>query len=113
MKQLLLAVALGAIFATSAFAHSPLKSTNPANGATVSSAQTFIKLVFGKPARVTKIVLVNGEGDKKRLAIPKKEFTTDLTIDADLSAAGKYEVQWRALSEDGHAIKGSFGFKVE
>lgn len=113
MKHTLLALVLLIASLSTASAHALLKSTNPSDGSTISSGQSAVELTFGKTARVTKVVLIEPDGTEQRLEISVRDFTKFLVLDADLTAVGSYQVQWRALSEDGHPLKGSFSFNVE
>ena len=116
MKQIILGVSLGLALTASAFAHSPLKATMPSDGQTVSGTPDMLHLVFAKPARVTKVMLKHTNGDmshQDKLELPSKKFTTELMLQPEFKGPGNYEVEWRALGEDGHALKGSFKFKVE
>lgn len=115
MKQLILgfAILVGSAFA--AQAHSPLKSTVPADKATLSSLPAGINLTFGKAARVTKVTLTHKHGDANhtdQLKLPTKKFTKVFDLKPQFRGVGNYEVNWRALSEDGHALKGKFKFTV-
>ena len=115
MKKLILGTVFAFSMAVSAFAHSPLKATMPANGETMTANPDMLHLIFAKPARVTKIILkhtVDGATHEEKLELPSKEFDTELMLQPDFMGKGSYEVEWRALGEDGHALNGTFNFTV-
>ncbi len=115
MKMFILNAFAGMLMVGAAFAHSPLKATMPADGETVSGTPDMLHLVFAKPARVTKIMLKHTAGattHEDKLAIPSKKFETELMLKPEFKGPGDYTVDWRALGEDGHALKGSFKFTV-
>ena len=115
MKKLILSVLFGAAMTVAAYAHSPLKATMPADGETISGTPDMLHLVFAKPARVTKIMLKHTMGDmthEDKLALPSKKFGTEMMLEPEFKGPGEYTVDWRALGEDGHALKGSFKFTV-
>jgi methionine-rich copper-binding protein CopC len=116
MKNILLAACLSALLSSPVLAHSPLKSTSPADGAILTSVPDELIMVFGKPARVVKIVVVNEESET-RLDLPAKKPVSELSVilpdELRAIGSGSYAVEWRALSIDGHAIKGKFAFTVE
>jgi copper resistance protein C len=103
--------------AFAAAAHPELKATVPAANASTHSP-TEIRLLFNEAllARYsgaelkdeagkhieTGAAAVAGDG-KKQLFVPLKPQL----------APGKYTVEWHAVSEDTHRVKGSFTFKVE
>lgn len=99
--------------AGSAYAHSPLKTTVPANGAQLDAAPAAITLTFGKKARLTKVT-VEGDGtDPVRLELPTKSFALRFEMNGAPEAAGAYTVKWRALGTDGHVLTGAFGYTVQ
>ena len=115
MRPILLALAAIAFATNIAFAHSPLKSTVPADKAELSAAPAAIELAFAKDARVTKVTLtrtVDGTGEEVKLDLPTKKFTKTMSLVSSTTGAGQYQVKWRALGKDGHALKGTFGFTV-
>lgn len=116
MKLIILSAIFSLSLVGSAFAHSPLKATTPADGQTVFGSPEILHLVFAKPARVTKVMLKHTSGGmshENKLKLPSKKFATELMLQPKFKGPGDYEVEWRALGQDGHALKGSFKFKVE
>lgn len=112
-----------------AFAHSPLSSISPAADAVLDTAPTVIEMTFKSPAKLIKLELfkVNAEakdslfsslfgndsGDEVSLesdALLQESATH--TIILPLLEAGVYKINWRALSEDGHVIKGESAFQI-
>ena len=97
-----------------ASAHSPLLSSNPADGASVTAAPEAFKMRFKGMARLVRFTL-SGEtsGDielgKGHLMVEAQEHTIRLPA---LGADG-YEVRWRAMSADGHVIKGGLSFTIQ
>ena len=115
MRRFALGLALLLGLTTAAFAHSPLKSTSPLDQAELGELPKVINLTFAKPARITKVTLthVNGEANHTdRLELPKKKFTKVFDLKPEFRGAGTYQVNWRALGRDGHALKGEFEFTV-
>lgn len=104
-----------AFLAGPTLAHSPLKTTSPAADEVLAKVPEHINLIFAKPARVTKVTLTHTNGDRThsdRLQLPSKKFITEMALTFEPRGIGDYKVDWRALGEDGHALKGSFGFRV-
>jgi methionine-rich copper-binding protein CopC len=102
-------------FSTYSLAHSPLKSTSPEDGAMLNDAPKVIQFTFAKPARVVKVVLKHKNDDtfdEVKLDLPNKDMVEELQLSPQFTGSGEYKVEWRALSEDGHAIKGDFSFFV-
>ena len=114
-RKILLALALVTALSQAALAHSPLKSTSPQNNAELTVIPEGITMTFGKPARITKVTLTHTAGENShadKLKLPSKKFETNFELMAEFRGKGAYKVDWRALSKDGHALKGSFSFTV-
>jgi methionine-rich copper-binding protein CopC len=109
-----LAMAGLAISANPAWAHNVLKSSNPAEGKTVARTPSSVVLTFDEPAIAlgTKLV-VTGPTGPVQVGTPR---LVDTTVTQDLQGgapAGRYTVDWRVTSADGHPISGSFSFTTE
>ncbi|MCY3829182.1 MAG: copper resistance protein CopC [Rhodospirillaceae bacterium] len=117
MKPILLA---GLLFlgATTAFAHSKLNTTEPADGAVLVQAPARIVLSFAKRIRLTKVRLRRGDNDAVNLDLSgQKGFATRIAVPVpgagSGSGSGLYRIEWRGLAADGHAMRGSFEFRVK
>jgi len=100
-----------------ALAHSQLKMSVPAAGATVAPGPSELRLQFNEPveARFCK-VSVELKGGK---AVPSSPPTSDATDKTTLIVkfaqplpAGSYKINWLTVSADTHKVKGSFSFEV-
>jgi copper resistance protein C len=98
-----------------ALAHTHLKKTAPAAGATVDAVNE-IRLQFDEPIepRLSQVAVATVAGLK--IASETMSDPNDkMTLIAKLSQAlqpGTYKVDWRVVSVDTHKIKGSFTFRV-
>lgn len=112
-----IAMASLAVFLSTTFsiAHSPMKSTSPANDAKLDAVPEMLNMIFAKPARVLKIVMTHSIDDavhEERLELPTKDAVNEMRLTPEFMGAGNYKVEWRALGEDGHVLKGDFSFDV-
>ena len=116
MRRMRLAAA-ALFFLTStvaALAHAKMTESTPADGASVAGAVSEIQLKFSHPMRLT-LVKVHRDDDDADLSLKSplpKAFTSSAKLDVEPLGAGAYEVRWTAVSEDGHVMKGHFGFTV-
>lgn len=116
VQSLVTSVAVGA-FALSlggaANAHSRPETTVPASGEVVAAAPSLITISFDEPMRITLIELTDADGGA--FALERTDEMRPVTrfeaAPPDLPA-GRYTVDWRGLSEDGHAMTGRFTFEV-
>ena len=105
-------VAIGAIgAAASADAHDVLVSTSPANGAQVTTVPPQVSLRFDQTVLgLGTEVVVTGPAGPVQLG---KASVVDNTVTERLqpgAPAGRYTVDWRVTSVDGHPVSGTFAF---
>jgi methionine-rich copper-binding protein CopC len=96
-----------------AWAHTALISSSPADGTVVAKPPATVVLNFNEPAIATGTkVLVTGPDGSATEGEPE---LVDNTVRQDLKPdlpAGRYAVEWRVTSADGHPITGTFSFRV-
>lgn len=115
---LALAIGLGLLGTTAAFAHAHLVTATPADKAVVAAAPGALTLKFSEGVALKFTgVTVNGPGGAT-IALgagsldPKDDTLLTVPLSGPL-AAGAYTVLWHALSTDGHKSSGSYGFTVK
>lgn len=101
---------------SAAFAHPELRSAEPAAGAATSSPKQ-IKITFSESVipqfsgvevkdQAGKVIATGKAStdptDKKQLVVPLQEQLPP----------GDYKVEWHAVSDDTHRVKGSYSFSV-
>ena len=117
------------LFPLSALAHSPLSNVSPEDGANLEDAPTEISMVFKSPAKLIKLELLKEKASAKKsllsglfgidggevIPLPNAvlmETSETHIIPLPEISSGRYQVKWRAMGEDGHVIKGDFGFTI-
>ena len=110
------AALLGALFAASSvLAHAHLKSQTPAADSTVN-APAELRLVFseGVEATFTKVTLSHDGAPVAVSSIKTEPGNKKVLIVTPAQAlpAGKYSVDWKAVSVDTHNSAGQYGFTV-
>jgi copper resistance protein C len=110
---LLIATAVLA-FVTPASAHTSLKSSNPAKGASLATAPPEIVLTFSEPVQVeTGAVTVAGPGGAQwtvgQVAVAGPVVTAPVT---PAGPAGQYTISYRVISADGDAVRGTVAFSL-
>ena len=113
-----LLVALGILaalwWAAPAGAHAELISTTPSQGATVAKAPPVVVMTYSEGVSVSNdgIRLLDPAG----AVVPRTKATADgseVRIDVpDLSDEGTYTVDWKAVSAEGHPIRGAWTFNL-
>jgi methionine-rich copper-binding protein CopC len=111
-----LAAALGlvlALAATPALAHSELRRSTPANGARLAAPPERIELTFNEPAQVTTLRLRGPDGAEIRLPEPLTLRATPVeTARLPALGPGPHQLDWRAISADGHPVGGTIRFTI-
>jgi copper resistance protein C len=118
-RPLVVAAVLLAVGSTGqALAHAKMTTEVPAANASVTPAPTQLTLKFSEELELKLSGITLTGPDKKAVALgtasldPKDAATLVVPVSATL-AAGKYTVEWHALSKDGHKTKGSYSFTVK
>ena len=121
-RNFVIAVSLLIAFNSSvhpASAHSRLVNSSPAANQVVASNVTSVIINFNEkilvleneaPNKIDLIRLKTGITVKGKLVV--KNAQVKLAINQKLEA-GKYQVKYRVVSEDGHPIQGSYYFTVK
>ena len=98
-----------------AFAHTDVVSTDPADGATLDAAPETLRVRFAAPLRVVKASVTRTAPDgarESRAERPAPAPSEELTLAPGLVGTGDYAIVWRALGDDGHVVEGGFAFRV-
>lgn len=101
--------------AAPASAHDRLVSSDPANGAVLTTAPATITLTYNAELLPTgaQVAITDAAGSTVATGAPQVADTTvTAPLPADLPAGG-YDVAWRVVSSDGHPIEGKFAFTLE
>ena len=110
----LLAVLPG-LAAGAAFAHSKQELTFPVDGAVLAAPPEVVSLTFDAPMRITVISLTSETtgGDYALERTDAMQPVTDFRATPPVLPNGRYVVEWRGLSSDGHPMACRFSFEVE
>jgi copper resistance protein C len=111
------AVIAASLFGGAAYAHPQLQSTDPAPGAATTTSPKQIRITFNENV-IPKMSGVEVK-DQTGKIIPTGKAATDpankkllvVSVNEQLPP-GDYKVEWHAVSDDTHRVKGSFSFSV-
>jgi len=113
MKHILLAMLIS-LSATLALAHSKVNTTTPADGAAVAVMPKAITLAFAKRIRLTRVDMIYMDHPAKQLELGDQAgFAANYSVPVQDMGKGPYQIEWRGLGMDGHAMQGAFTFQVE
>ena len=110
-------------------AHSPVAYVIPQDEAIIKESPETMEIAFTGPSRLIKVTLhrllpdegtslvsgLFGEARQDEIALSDVQFMEENKrhlIGLPRLTDGKYEAAWRAISEDGHTIKGDFSFEI-
>jgi copper transport protein len=115
-----LALGLGAAVAqaaTMALLHATLLRSTPAANSHLTSPPETIRLVFSEEIvpELSQITLVRPDGSSIQLKVANDPHNVHVLVGTVTPAVpnGRYKVDWRVLSADGHPVGGSYTFSVE
>jgi methionine-rich copper-binding protein CopC len=100
----------------SALSHTEIAFLSPENGSILSEAPNEIYIVYHYPVMITKLEMFKSDQDNENIQLSKNflmQSSDAHQIKLPSLKMGEYEIDWRALSEDGHMIKGTFSFKIK
>src|SRR5216684_302485 len=99
-------------FATGAFAHASLVSTEPDDGSVVAAAPASVQLRFNEPVTPAVVSLIDAAGKKRDDAtVNTRGETVIVTLPLSLPQ-GTQVISYRVISEDGHPVAGSLVFSI-
>ncbi|OLE52226.1 MAG: hypothetical protein AUG51_19165 [Acidobacteria bacterium 13_1_20CM_3_53_8] len=103
------------LYSSVAFAHAKLLRSQPEANATLKQAPKTVELWFSEELEqsASTIIVTDQNGkhvDKNNVSLG--EGNKKLQIDVEELGPGTYTVEWKALSTDGHTMKGKFTFTV-
>ena len=110
-------------------AHSPVAYVIPQDEAIIKESPETMEIAFTGPSKLIKVKLYRlapnegaslvsglfGEARQEEIALSDVQFMEENKrhlIGLPRLTDGKYEAAWRAISEDGHTIKGDFSFEI-
>ena len=100
-----------ALVAAPAYAHTELTSSNPADGATLATPPAQVVLTFSEaPVALGAQVVVTGPTGAVSAGAPRLDGLTVVQDVQPSGPAGRYTVEWRLTSDDGHPVSGTLGF---
>ena len=102
------------IGAGTALAHARLEGSDPANGASLDSAPQRVSLTFSDQmtADFNTLTVIGPDNAHYETGPITAEGTTVSIGVGPLGPAGRYEIGYRVVSEDGHPVTGSVAFNV-
>lgn len=94
------------------YAHASLISSEPAQGAVLSTPPTLVQLHFDEPVAPLLLKLVHPDGDLTELPLPEAHGETLHIALPTVAVNGRYALSWRVVSADGHPIGATLAFAV-
>jgi copper resistance protein C len=114
LRSSLMAVSVAAVLlAGPAFGHAKLLRTLPAADAQLPAAPASLTLTFNENVRLA-VLTLTADGKTIPVTVDRRlPPAPQVSVPLPALTAGKYQVQWSALSAaDGHVTKGTFSFVI-
>jgi len=115
LRAALLATALllsPILVAAPASAHDSIVGSVPADGATVTTPPTEVRITFEEPPTATGLGVAVQAPDGASVVAGKPGIEGNVVVQAldPLTVGGAYSVSYRVVSQDGHPVTGTFAF---
>lgn len=108
------ALAAVLLLPAAARAHSELRGSEPADGARLAAPPAELVLRFNERVQLTALTLRDAAGRETRVALPRDTTPrAEERLAAPTLAPGPWRLEWRAISADGHPVRGTVRFTVE
>ena len=103
-----------ALAAAPAYAHDELKSSSPADGATLAAPPAQVVLTFEEaPVELGAQVVVTGPDGSVSSGAPRLDGDDVIQDVQPQAPAGRYTIEWRVTSDDGHPVSGRLSFTAQ
>lgn len=111
-----LVVGLALLFgAAPAFAHAEFESSDPADGASLATGPSTVSVTFSDTMQqgFNELTVIGPDGTThyENGEVTADGDTVSVAVNP-LGAAGRYQIGYRVLSDDGHPVSGSIGFTL-
>ena len=119
MMRIFLKISFGALLTASlispiATAHTKVQSASIEDGGIYQTMPDVFDLVFAQEVGLATFSIKDSYGRNVNVDfIPPKSRETKFSIPMPKLVSGLYEMSWRAVSKDGHIVKGSLSFTVQ
>ena len=108
-----LAVALLALSAAPAFAHTHVRAISIAENAIFAAPPTNFTVAFTEPAAIANVTLASGSGEPAPLNYHAPSgFAASYQIPLPPLGPGAYTLAWRMIARDGHVMNNAVHFSV-
>jgi copper resistance protein C len=98
---------------TTALAHTMVRSTTIAEGATLATSPPSVTVTFEHAAGVGSVKLTTITGETILLSFtPSRAMVTSVTVPLPRLDPDRYKLEWRAIAQDGHVMAGGLNFGV-
>lgn len=109
IKTLIVAGLLG--FSVPVLAHTDMLQSHPADGAMMMEPVHNLQLKFGSQVRLVNVKVIDSANKPVSIGFkPMMEPGQEFTVPMPMLKPDNYTVHWTVMGNDGHKMKGSFGF---
>ncbi|MCP4586917.1 copper resistance CopC family protein [Pseudoalteromonas sp.] len=108
--QIILAITTLAV-SSSLFANGMMNATFPEDGAMMMNPIDRVEVNFAEPMKLVNLKVIDSTGKPVSIDFERsKQARTNFKATIPNLKPGNYKVHWKAVGDDGHMMKGTFGF---
>jgi methionine-rich copper-binding protein CopC len=93
--------------------HTAISNTVPKSGSELTASPPTIEIQFHDAAKLTSVLVIGIDKHERRLAFAASDKPNTFIVSNPKLVPGRNEIQWKALSKDGHVASGSLVFTVK
>ncbi|MEQ8315093.1 MAG: copper resistance protein CopC [Gammaproteobacteria bacterium] len=116
MKWIRYTLYLLVLMSGSAFSHTALKESFPAQGSELNVSPEQIQLSFTEEVRLLRLDVVAAlDSSEKKVDIgfaPESVAKTEYSVPLPALSPGNYRVDWSVMGADSHPVQGSVAFSI-
>jgi len=112
-RSLMLALTVSFAVLNNASGHSNSLDSNPMPGAVLTTPPDTLSVNFDAPMRIISVRLTDAAGERFNVSAKAgRASSQSLTVTPPSLANGRYVLEWRGLSDDGHTLSDQLEFVV-
>jgi copper resistance protein C len=96
-----------------AWSHTSVSDSTPKSGSELTESPATIEISFHDGAKLTSLAVVGADKQERKLAFVASDKPNTFRVNDPKLAPGLNEIQWKALSKDGHVASGKLTYTIK
>jgi methionine-rich copper-binding protein CopC len=96
-----------------AFGHTSVNAAIPKSGSELAASPPTIEIQFHEGAKLTSLVVLGADKKERKLDFVASDKPNTFRVSDPKLTTGLNEIQWKALSKDGHVASGKLTYTIK